>query len=208
MKAVMKIQNHYFKKVYTPFNQPLLTSNGTMGGNSFAVSGSTSGGDVNGAPWQAFATEKGYSGSLYYVYVKGGRPSIYLNMYTPKPTVITGYSVFLPQYKGFWGRGTNNILYGSNTNGNWEQINFQAYIANNTQNVITFENQKVYKYYRFQTTCEGGNGRDGISLSSFRLIGNECTDVEVAEGEEYDYIIKEKKFKTILNKQNFYGIKL
>ena len=77
----------YYKKIETPFNQPVLTSDGTLGGSSFAVS--TTGGVYSSGHelYRGFDNNTATS----YIATAGAKPII--TMYNPIPLNITKFQV-------------------------------------------------------------------------------------------------------------------
>lgn len=181
MKAVKEITRKYYKYVYTTFEQPPLSSNGTMGADRWAVSGWVNGGVPDfgqGTPYGSVYPQT----SSYNVYSKGGQPSIAVIMYTPTPTIITGLT-----YTAVWGNYGDSYVYvrvrASNDNSNWTVLYPQAGIHEGTQ-TLTFTNTVLYKYYELYVLTTGGGNHDGIRISGVKLIGQEKT---VTEGTEQDY---------------------
>lgn len=148
------------------WTQPPLSSDGTMGGNSFAVSATTNGGVPNvgrGTAWGACYPQNG----AYHTYTKGGAPSIWFTLYTPIPTITTGCS-----FTAVWGNYSDSYMYitfeGSNDNSNWVTLYPKTYLHEGDKN-ITFNNTSSYQYYRLTINTTGGGYHDGMHLSNIKL---------------------------------------
>ena len=165
MKAVKKDVKHYYKIIegyFDDFEQTPLTQNGNLGGDSFAVTGW--GGNYSGTPYNAVYPQTGN----YSAYSKGGQPGVTFNLYTPKPTIITGYS-----YGAYWNAGGVYVsLQGSNDNSTWTYISPQTWRALGEQSV-TFDNYTPYQYYLFYVLTTGGGTNDGVNVYRVRLYGKE-----------------------------------
>lgn len=128
------------------WSQPILTSNGTLGGNSFAVAASSeyAGQEV----WKAFDGQT--SGENYFrsKYIDIGATHT-VTIYNPTALKIsniaylnTGQTIVIP---------VSYTIYGSNTNSNWTQLTTgtnSVYTAGQTWNMSLSGNTNYYKYYK------------------------------------------------------------
>lgn len=169
----------YYKYIDSEFVQPALSSNGTMGGTSFAVNGITNGGVPSSGRGTAYGACYPQTGS-FNTYSKGGAPYSAIILYTPNPTLITSFT-----YSAVWARAgvVRVTFYGSNTNDNWTTLYPLTNLAEGTQ-TVTITNSTRYKYYKLNVQTTGGGSHDGINISGVRLFGTERT---VKEGTENDY---------------------
>ena len=175
MKALRKyIGRKYYTVQIKDFTQPAITSNGTMGGDTWAVSCTTNGGDVRGSAWNSVYPQQG----TYYCYSKGGRPATWFYFYTPYPTIVTGY------YCDTGWNGGYRYFYGSNIYGDWKLIKDSGFIGSGSH-TITFSNTTPYQYYQMIIQSPGGRGGDGVEVGRIRLI----TEQIVIDGteQEHDY---------------------
>lgn len=145
------------------WTQPALSSDGTLGGNSFAVSATTNGGSASSTAYGACYPQTG----VYHTYTKGGAPSIWFTLYTPIPTIVTGC-----WFNAVWGNYSDSYMYitfeGSNNNSNWVTLYPKTYLHEGDKN-ITFNNTSSYQYYRLTINTTGGGHHDGMDLRSIRL---------------------------------------
>lgn len=170
---------NYYKYIDSEFVQPVLSANGTMGGNSFAVSAQTNGGAPNYGRGTAYGACYPQTGS-YNTYSKGGAPYSAIILYTPNPTLITSFT-----YKAVWNMAgsVRTSFFASNDNTSWDTLYPSTYLAEGTQ-TINLTNTTRYKYYKLNVQTTGGGNHDGINISGVRIIGTERT---VEEGTENDY---------------------
>ena len=177
----------YYKKVNTivesPWTQPVLTSNGTLGGNKFAVqSKSNTSGSYH--DWQAF------DGNVNTWWISGetgtnadANANYYI--YNPVPLHITNIYVNGGSYY-YEGRFNKLVVFGSNDNSNYTLIDNIQTTLQSTYN-LQIKNNKGYKYYKFnfQNTNNPSPGYISIkeiTLTATQLIGGiswqECTKAE------------------------------
>lgn len=205
------VVRHYFKYQISTFNQPLLTQNNTYGSlTDFAVYREHSGGDFRGMDaWGAFATETGYT-SGYYTGNYGNEYSttLYLYMSTPKPTIITGYSLYIPTVDSAMHGGSvsKTTFSASNDQQNWIKLNSTGGLSQDTQLSFSFNNSNTYRYYRFTYKTVGSGRRDYSAVSSFRLIGNEKTVIAGTE-DDYDFYTDRIEGKHIKLNDKYYAVK-
>ena len=205
------VVRHYFKYQISTFNQPLLTQNNTYGSlTDFAVYREHSGGSFEGKDaWGAFATETGYT-SGYYTGNYGDQYSttLYLYMSTPKPTIITGYSLYIPTIDSGmdWGSTDTTSFSASNDQQNWTTLNTTGNISQDTTHTYTFSNTVSYRFYRFSIKTVGSGHKDRTAVSSFRLIGNEKTVIAGTE-DDYDFYTDRIEGKHIKLNDKYYAVK-
>lgn len=181
MKAYKETVRKYYKFVYSTFEQPALTSDGKMGGSSWAVS--CSGGN-RGTSYTAFYPQTGSYGA----YAKGGQPQVWLNMYTPKPTIITSF-----QYTATWQSGNVYVALKASLDGvNWLNLYSKTPLALGTQ-AVTLDNNVAFQYYQLNIQTTGGGTNDGVDVSGVRLFGQNRV-VENSTVDNYDYYVDVQKF--------------
>lgn len=188
MKALSKIVRKYYKFAYSTFEQPALTSDGKMGGSSFAVSAQTNGGVPNHGRGTAYGACYPQTGS-YKTYSKGGAPYAAIILYTPKPTLITSVT-----YSAVWNRAGNvNVtFYAANNTSNWVTLYPTTSLAEGAR-TLTLQNSTLYQYYKLNIQTTGGGNHDGINISGVRLIGTERT-IENGTADNYDYYVDVQRF--------------
>lgn len=142
--------------IYQDWKQPILTANGTLGGDKFAVSSNVaqySGNDVyylfNGNTATSFHSTSGVTTG-------------YIDLYNPKPLKITNILVNNQNSGGSENRAsTSGNIYGSSNGSDWEQITSYTNTVqgiNEQWNIDLSSNDKAYKYYRIESTAGGTGG--------------------------------------------------
>lgn len=130
-----------------PFIQPILSANGTLGGNSFAVSASSA--QSGYEAWKGFDND-----SSTYWSVASGQSSGYYIIYNPAPINVT--SVLWENYHASGYQIDALTVYGSNDNSIWTEINSTLSENVNYVQIITLANNDYYKYYKFDIPSGAG----------------------------------------------------
>lgn len=156
--------------ISSSWTRPNLSSNGTLGGTSFAVY-SNSQYSNNTQAWEAF-DGTGKSTSSYYQGKKADNP--YLIWYNPDPLNITSIT-YMNLYQNA-GNETpkSGYIYGSNTNGNWSTItSYSNSTATNygTWSVNLSGNNSFYKYHKM-TFAGLPNTSTYVACTELYLTGN------------------------------------
>ena len=187
MKAFRKIVRKYYKFTYSTFEQPALTSDGKIGGSSFAVSAETNGGTPDFGRGTAYGACYPQTGS-YNTYSKGGAPYAAIILYTPKPTIITSF-----KYRAAWQSGNVYVALKASLDGvNWLNLYSKTPLALGTQ-TVTLGNSVAFQYYQLNIHTTGGGGNDGVLISEVRLFGQNRV-VENGTADDYDYYVDVQRF--------------
>ena len=171
-------ETKYYKEIITPFVQPILTSNGTLGGDSFAVAS-------NNFPWNNTA--------LHYMWFDGQtgqngngtshRGGGYSIIYNPIPIKITSV-IADAGYSGDW---FDVVFYGSDDGQNWEQI---CYIGHGLRTKCDVNSPKFYNYYKIYN--QSGFGHDGHGygggVAELHITATQREIIETTK-DDYDYYI-------------------
>lgn len=123
---------------WTTFTRPNLNGNGTMGGNTFAVSATAYSSTY--AAWKAVDSNSG----TYWRSSSSG-DNVFYSFYNPKELKVTQINfTFIHGYNS-----TNISLQGSNDNSNWLDLS-TTYSVDDTKGILTvqLQNNESYKYYR------------------------------------------------------------
>ena len=177
----------YYKYVYEDWEQPVLTANGTMGGDSFAVSSNVSqysGNDVyylfNGNTTTSFHSTSGVTTG-------------YIDLYNHNPLKITNILVNNQNASQSANRAsTAGNIYGSNNGSDWELITSYTNTVqgiNEQWNIDLSSNTKGYKYYRIEST-EGSTG--GYWTIGELTITAQEQHVTESTKDDYDYVAPNK----------------
>lgn len=132
------------------FTRPNLSSNGTMGGNSFACEGAA---NSSSPAWKAFDDDTSSTG-----WVSNTTNTGSITFYSPTPLKISNLTL-----KGYATNVNtrvpkNGIIYASNTNDNFVQV---GSFSNNTSKVFSVScntNNNYYKYYKISITANTNSG--------------------------------------------------
>ena len=196
MKALRKTAREYYKYIYTPFIQPVLTSN--TSNLSFVVSGTN--GDSN---WRVFDNNEstGYSR-----YSSRGRPDFTSNITLSTPTCFTGFTVKQRKDNDDNHSGHYFILYGSNDGMNYTELISTGVQAANTY-TTSFASTNYYNYYKFYASPKGGYDEDEIDIRDVSFVGTERT-TETATEEDYDIYKDINQYCVILENECYKAFKV
>ena len=140
----------YYKYVYEDWTQPVLTANGTMGGESFAVSATNyrSGQE----PYKAWDNNT----STYWGNYDLGLQDI--TFYNPTHLKVEKISISNVNSYTY----SSGILYGSNDNLTWEEVGEftnTVFTSGETYDLV-FNSTKAYKYHRIHAVSANGGYLD------------------------------------------------
>ena len=181
--AQKKTVRHYYKYQYSSWTRPNLTSDGTLGGDSFACAGG------NANPYLAF---DGNTSTYLQIYTNAETTKT-LYFYNPNPLKIT--SLTFSYYSGT--QIQEATIYGSNDYSNWDEI--ISYTNNANPNTVTFPNNTLpYKYYKlYVIKAAGSAGYLGYILSDINeitFVAQERTAVE-STSSDYDFYVDVDEYK-------------
>jgi len=152
-------ERKYYKYKGLPWKQPILTANGTMGGNSFAVSASTEF-NSNYSAYKAFDN----SNTTEWATLGTHNPS-WITFYNPRPLKVslltlrnrTTYEAFL-----------EGNVYGSNDNSNWDLLTSFINSVTDKDSTWTIDlsnNTSFYKYYKIEGTSFSGTNQGFTNIA-------------------------------------------
>ena len=148
--ALLSYANDVSTSTELAFVQPVLTSNGTMGGSSFAVSANES----NSTAYNVFGnTSNGWDNSQAPTESKPAE----ITIYNPNPLKITGINLQNSYNSAnVWSKMT---LLGSNTGNDWVTISTHnnSIRTANTWVSAGVTSNSYYKYYKFSFTSNTSN---------------------------------------------------
>ena len=191
----VKSKRTYYKNVYQDWEQPVLTANGTLGGDSFAVvADSVYGSDDN---WKAFDNDTST------IWHSGGSLPHWVTMYNPNALKVDKLIITTSNSGGHKGVTAGTVV-GSNDNENWE------YICDWTNDVtdqgatweIAVNSSKYYKYYKLNMTKTAYNPWLGAcaAIGEIKLTAQETYAIP-ATLEDYDFFESEDKYYILVRKQ-------
>ena len=194
-KAVKQVERQYWKREETeqPWTQPVLSANGTIGGNSFACAASSA---YNSSyAWKAFdndlSTDWGSDGTV-------PLPA-YLEWYNPKPLKIN--KIVYRTGNALGGRIIEYKIQASIDGNNWIDI-YNGNNPDSTGNIevtVNITNSGSYSYWRIYALQ--GNG--GISIANIQEVIITATQLEetITPGtaEDYDFYTTEEVYNCFGN---------
>lgn len=169
MKVKQQLTRKYYKyvTVESSWTQPVLSSNGTIGVDDFAVSATDT---FDGVAYYPFTSNGAWTGRKGATYI----------MYSNNALCIRRLG-----FSGFYDGGPiyimNFTFYGSNDGNSWTDL---GTFSNNTYNFTNFNinNNNFYKYYKILVNSI----RAGGAIKNIQLTATQQT-VSVVEGTKDDY---------------------
>ena len=166
--AMMRQYFVYYKYEYQDWSQPVLSSNGTMGGSSFAVASSA------GTAYSAFDN----NGGSYTNYMNAGA---WISWYNPLPLKIS--KVVLTASGASYMPRAGTLEYSDN-NSTW--TNAVTWSNSSSQNPFTINvNTSHHKYWRVTVTTKGTNSGNS-DFSNIAITAKKTVEVQSNEN-DYDF---------------------
>lgn len=136
----------YYKTINVPvergtFVQPILSANGTLGGNSFAVQANQEANASPGSPYAYYAFDDNTS-----TYWRSGTTTGWLVFYSPTPIAVKTLT-----WTCFYMYPTSGTVEASNDNSSWTEL-CKWTNSNSTSFNIVVNSNVDYKYYRINIT--------------------------------------------------------
>lgn len=187
MKVCKQIEIKYYKYTDIDWVQPALTSNGTISGDSFAVSG-TQKTDGTQSIWMAFDN----SSSTVWCPVAVANPAnAYCIIYNPKALKVLKLTILNRNVASV--HVTGYEIHGSNDNINWDLL------TTGTNNVsgssatweIQVNSENYYEYYKFLITSGKYTSQTSCSIAEIKIMAQEQIVVNGTE-EDYDFYTEEE----------------
>jgi len=195
-KAVPTVIRHYWKREQTeqPWTQPVLTADGTIGDDSFAVLASAfkSGNET----YKAFDNNT----STMWCPVNASNPaSHYIIIYNPNALNVSNISVTNRQDTTNPTAVSAGIIYASNNNEEWIEIS--NFIGNTTAkatwNIDLSLNENYYKYYKFYISS-GQYGSSSCGVAEIKLTATQLAETIIpGTADDYDYYTDETIYKGV-----------
>ena len=175
----------YYKYTYTAWTRPNLTTDGTLGGDSFAVAADTT--------WSGYPIYQAVDGddSTRWLAAKNSTNSSFI-FYNPKPLKVTKINV-TKQHTDSGIYASAGDVYGSNDNSNWYKLgSFTGGTYNNGFSCDLSSNNKAYKYHRITptTTVTAGWG-----ISELQITATQQTGSVESTSSDYDYTVGDGSMK-------------
>ncbi len=166
-----------------PFEQPILSSNGTLGSDTFAVSQTAYVTDAGGG--QAYTCFDNNSNTFWYAW-----PYPYeLTMYNPQPICITNMQITNGHYTRLPYKGK---VFASDDNKNWTELTTWTNPNEDTYgvwNIDLSDNTKAYSYYKLSITQDNANG-NGAQIYNINLTAT----VGVSALDKYNKILNKNGY--------------
>lgn len=192
----------YYKYQDVDWTQPTLTSNGTMGGSSMAVSIVWNGYNYNyGTPYTIFVPNNGQAG----FYCDEWKSSMYVNIYIPVPLKLTSISFsIVGTGDGADGAAYNVHLWGGNSiNNRLEEV---RYIGDTWGGTFTSSTSNYYQYFTLYLENGGWAYEDKVTIMNIKLNGSYRTIV-AGTPSSYDFYKEIVTVDTPILKEQHYGVK-
>lgn len=195
-KAVKQVERQYWKREQTeqPWTQPVLSANGTIGGDSFACAASSV--LTGNAAYQAF---QAFDNSTYlWTSAKNQQNNSWLEWYNPKKIAITTLKFWTG---GDYGMGVikNFKIQASNDNSTWVDIETGATSSNAnvtiTKNINTNQGYKYWRIFVINTWDNMYAGIDDVVITATQLIET----IVPGTAEDYDFYTEENAYNCFGN---------
>lgn len=174
----------YYKYTYAKWNQPTLSANGTVGGSSFACTGSA---ETNSNGDRKFFHAFDNKSDTYW---RNNSGSGYITFYNPKPLKVTNI-----KWGYFYSHPTGGNVQGSDNNSTWTTIATWTNSTAGDFNINLNSNTKYYKYYKINVT---GVNTDVIHCKSLTITAEERTGSVESTKDNYDYtVFNDGKIKSV-----------
>ena len=158
-----------------PFVQPVLTENGTIGGDAFAVEADSV--IESGRPaWKAFDGNTVINNVRYDQWHSGSGQPHWIMFYNPNPLSISKITIF---------NGADNVMpldwqfQYSDDNNDWHTLvsGTNTVLTSNGEWSFDVTDSGSHKYYRFYTTSGAGNDSAYLGLTEIQITGKEIASV-------------------------------
>lgn len=189
MKAYKETIRTYYKYVYDSFSQPVLSANGTIGENAFAVLPSAQ--DNSYPCWKAFDNNT----STFWCTAAKTLANQNIVMYNPVQLNVTGISITNKNNNN--AAITAGTVYGSDDNLNWNELTTFTNSVTTALSVWSIDlsgNTEYYKYYKLAITSSGGASNNRGAITEVSLTATERT-VEESTSSDYDFYIDTYNYK-------------
>lgn len=194
-KVVKQVERKYWKREETeqPWTQPVLSANGTIGGDSFACAANTE--YTDNPAWKAFDndTNTAWEG------VNGFEFPQIIEWYNPNPLKITQI-VFVTGYKRL-GQGVyycvKNYKIQASTDGNsWVDVftGTNSSYSDKKSITVSISNNNFYKYWRLSVSSV--NKGNFVDIWSMAITATQLDEtITPATAEDYDFYTDENIYK-------------
>jgi len=208
MKALSTSTRRYYKYQSSEKNwtQPVLSANGTLGGNSFAVEASTT---LSGNPaWKAFDGDTSTPWNAAANTVTG-----YIILYHPTGIKISEIACYRSASSSTSNYPTAGAVYRSNDNSSWTKLCDWNNGVSNAWYTINVNSNNFYKYYRLNITTSNITWAYATGWNEIQITATIPTTI-VVEGtsSDYDFYEDVSTFytpkKTVNSVETFYAANL
>lgn len=184
------IKTLYVKNVMVdePWQQPVLSANGTMGGSGFACSVSAYKLETSGSVADAYGAFDNDANT----YWRSGTTSGWIQFYNPVPLKVSAI-----KWGYFYSYPTGGNVQGSNDGETWTTLTTWTN-SSEADFTISLNHQDHYRYYRINVT---GVNKDVIHAHSLTITATYQEEVEqyVGKDDDYDYFFTETYAIKVLN---------
>lgn len=174
----------YYKYTYEAWIQPVLSANGTLGGDSFAC--------LQSNTYQSDLAFKAFDNSTSTAWTNNGNTGS-LTFYNPVRLLVTNFQITNGANASYVRAIRSGTVYGSDNNIDWESIKTftnAVYTASGVWNIDLSTNTKGYKYYKLDVV---GDGSYAI-IANLKITATQQTSVE-STADDYDYTVGDGSMK-------------
>lgn len=204
MKVYKETVKKYYK--YTNWTQPVLTSNGVIGSNSFAVS-ETGSWESSDPAFQAMDNNTG----TVNIFQKG--TGYYFQFYNPNPLNVTNLNItnFAGDAWGTRALTAGSIMASNNGIDFVELLTYSNSVTGGSAswNIDLSTNTGYYKYYRIIATGTSYSNNGAVNqcmINELKITAKEQITVENSES-DYDFFRDVDVYKLPKINEKYYGIK-
>ena len=181
MKAVREVKRKYYKYVESNFVQPILTSNGTMGGDSFAC---TAVSEYRPA-YYMFDGKAEYGGPEWAAYSFAFTGNVWFSFYNPNPIKIYSFTSYFHNNNGYGYNINSGTVYGSNDYNSWDTISTFSGLSGATV-TVNVNSTKYYKYYKVH--IDRNQGANQVCINQINITAG-IQKAEETTQSDYDYYV-------------------
>lgn len=171
-----KTKYYKYVDIYGDWTQPVLTDNGTLGGESFAVYGTS------------YSSEYGYKafdGKQNTVFTNNGNTGS-LIFYSPIPLKASNLHIMNGYESGYVRPISSGVVSGSNDNNDWTVLKEFTNTLTGVKaewDINLSDNEKAYKYYKIDMVGDGTSAR----ITELTITAQELLRTETVESTSDDY---------------------
>lgn len=209
-KCIIKNERRYYKYSYSNFTQPTLTSNGILGGDSFATVSST----IYSSDYPAYKAFDGRistSGTSSGWWAYSTMP-VWIEFYNPIPLnitklKITNYNGYNADIANYWASKKGEV-YGSNDGVSWVLLTSytNSVLSYNSSWDINLTHQGYYKYHKITSTeISAAYYGEGVHFQEIQITATQRIQNN-ATSSDYDVYEDVELYTPLHNNNSYYFV--